>query len=103
MVEPDLFFSSGRDAQGRFAAGHSGNLRGRPKGIPNPRRRAPDLRIWTSSPEALVALLRRKPDLMRPLLDQLLLLSLLTPIRRRIARTHRRAAQKAGPLGSALK
>jgi hypothetical protein len=36
-------FSLARDARGRFATGSSGNPRGRPRGIPNPRRRVPDL------------------------------------------------------------
>ena len=40
---PDPFWPRGRDARGRFAKGNSGNTRGRPRGIPNPRRRVPNL------------------------------------------------------------
>ncbi len=61
-----------RDARGRFAKGSSGNPRGRPRGIANPRRRVPDLRARPLSPEALSDLLDRKPDLLRPLAAQLL-------------------------------
>jgi Family of unknown function (DUF5681) len=61
-----------RDARGRFAKGHSGNPRGRPKGIPNPRRRVPDLIARPLSPEALSAFLDRKPHLLPALAAQLL-------------------------------
>jgi hypothetical protein len=37
-LDPDLFRSRARDARERFAAGHSGNPRLPPPGIPNPRR-----------------------------------------------------------------
>ena len=61
-----------RDARGRFAKGSSGNRRGRPRGIPNPKRRVPDLVARPLSPQALCDLLDRKPDLLRPLAAQLL-------------------------------
>jgi hypothetical protein len=40
---PDPFLPRAREARGRFANGSSGNPRGRPRGIRNPRRRIPDL------------------------------------------------------------
>jgi hypothetical protein len=55
-LAPDLFISPAlagahtrenrraREADGRFAKGHSGNPRGRPRGIPNPKRRVITLR-----------------------------------------------------------
>jgi hypothetical protein len=61
-----------RDASGRFAKGSSGNPRGRPRGIRNPRRCLPDLAAQPLSPKALSDLLDRKPDLLRPLVEQLL-------------------------------
>jgi hypothetical protein len=69
---PDLFFSRGRDARGRFATGSSGNPRGRPRGIRNPRRRVPDLAARPPSAPALSDLIDRKPHLLRPLAAQLL-------------------------------
>ncbi len=71
-LDPDLFPSRARDARGRFAGGHSGNRRGRPPGIPNPRRRLPDLLARPLSPAALSALIDRKPRLLRALAVQLL-------------------------------
>lgn len=69
---PDPSLPRGRDARGRFAAGSSGNPRGRPPGIANPRRRVPDLAARRVSPQALADLLDRKPLLLRPLAAQLL-------------------------------
>jgi len=61
-----------RDARGRFAKGSSGNPRGRPPGIRNPKRRIPDLVARPLSERALADLLDRKPHLLRPLAAQLL-------------------------------
>lgn len=61
-----------RDARGRFAKGSSGNPRGRPRGIPNPKRRVPDLAARPLSMQALVDLISRRPHLLRPLAAQLL-------------------------------
>ena len=58
---PDLFLPRARDARGRFAKGSSGNPRGRPRGIRNPKRRVPDLVARPLSPQALSDLLERKP------------------------------------------
>jgi Family of unknown function (DUF5681) len=68
----DLFLPRARDARGRFAKGSSGNPRGRPPGIPNPKRRVPDLVARPLSAQALSDLLARKPHLLRPLAKQLL-------------------------------
>src|SRR5271166_2159839 len=54
------------------ASGSSGNPRGRPAGIPNPKRRVPDLVARPLSAQALSHLLDRKPYLLRPLSAQLL-------------------------------
>src|SRR5580704_2415760 len=70
---PDPFLPRARDTRGRFAKGSSGNPRGRPPGIRNPRRRVPDLVARPLSPQALTDLLERKPDLLRPLAAQVLL------------------------------
>jgi hypothetical protein len=70
---PDRFLPRARDTRGRFAKGSSGNPRGRPPGIRNPRRRVPDLVARPLSPQALTDLLERKPDLLRPLAAQVLL------------------------------
>jgi len=69
---PDLFAPRARDARGRFGKGSSGNPRGRPRGLPNPKRRVPDLVARPLSPQALCDLLDRKPDLLRPLAAQVL-------------------------------
>ena len=69
---PDRLSARARDARGRFASGSSGNPRGRPPGIPNPKRRVPDLVARPLSAQALSHLLDRKPYLLRPLAAQLL-------------------------------
>jgi Family of unknown function (DUF5681) len=69
---PDRFLPRARDTRGRFAKGSSGNPRGRPPGIPNPKRRVPDLVARPLSPQALTDLLERKPELLRPLAAQVL-------------------------------
>src|SRR5271157_5706124 len=69
---PDPFSPRAREARGRFAKGSSGNPRGRPRGIPNPKRRVPDLVARPLSAQALSHLLDRKPYLLRPLSAQLL-------------------------------
>ena len=61
-----------RDAGGRFAKGHSGNPKGRPHGIPNPKRRVVTLKAYRENPDGVMALARRKPRLMLPLLRQAL-------------------------------
>lgn len=72
QLGPDPFSPRARDARGRFATGSSGDPRGRPRGIPNPRRRVPDLVARPLSAPALSDLLDRKPHLLRPLAAQLL-------------------------------
>ena len=69
---PDRFWARARDARGRFAKGSSGNPRGRPRGIPNPKRHVPDLAARPLSAQALSDLLDRKPQLLLPLAAQLL-------------------------------
>jgi len=71
-LDPDPFSFPARDTRGRFATGSSGNPRGRPPGIPNPKRRVPDLLARPLSARALSSLLDRKPYLLRPLALQLL-------------------------------
>jgi hypothetical protein len=69
---PDPFLPRARETRGRFANGSSGNPRGRPRGIRNPRRPIPDLVARPLSAPALSRLLDRKPHLLRPLAAQLL-------------------------------
>jgi hypothetical protein len=71
-LDPDLLPPRARDSRGRFVEGNSGNPRGRPRGIRNPRRRVPDLVARPLSAQALSKLLDRKPHLLRPLAEQLL-------------------------------
>jgi Family of unknown function (DUF5681) len=72
QLDPDPPAPHARDARGRFAKGSSGNPQGRPRGIRNPKRRVPDLAARPLSVQALSELLDRKPDLLRPLAEQLL-------------------------------
>jgi hypothetical protein len=72
QLAPDPSLRRARDARGCFAKGSSGNPRGRPRGIPNPKRRVPDLVARPLSPQALSDLLDRKPHLLRALAAQLL-------------------------------
>ena len=72
LLGPDPFLPRAREARGRFAKGSSGNPRGRPRGIPNPRRRVPDLAARQLGTPALSDLLDRKPHLLRLLAAQLL-------------------------------
>lgn len=71
-VDPDPFRPRARDARGRFAKGSSGNPGGRPRGIPNPKRRVPDLAARPLSAGALSKLIDRRPYLLGPLAAQLL-------------------------------
>jgi hypothetical protein len=52
--------------------GRSGNARGRPRGIRNPKRRVPDLATRPLTAQALSDLIDRKPHLLRPRAAQLL-------------------------------
>src|SRR5260370_37448368 len=72
QLGPDPFLPRARDERGRFAKGSSGNSAGRPRGIPNPKRRVPDLAARPLSARALSELIDRKPHLLRPLAAQLL-------------------------------
>lgn len=56
-----------KEANGRFARGQSGNPRGRPKGIRNPRRRPIALLLRQARPGTLAPLAARRPYLLLPL------------------------------------
>ena len=66
-LAPDPLLPRARDARGRFAEGSSGNLRGRPRGIANPRRRVPDLVAKPLTARAIGELIDRQPHLLTPL------------------------------------
>jgi hypothetical protein len=72
QLGPDPSLPRARDARGRFAKGSSGNPLGRPRGIPNPKQRVPDLAARRLSARALSDLLDRKPHLLRLVAAQLL-------------------------------
>jgi hypothetical protein len=82
QLGPDPFLPRARDARGRFAKGCSGNPRGRPRGIANPKRRVPDLVARPLSAQALSGLIDRKPHLLRPLANQLLPRTFVDPAER---------------------
>src|SRR5215472_7375470 len=71
-LDPDPFLPRARDARGRFAKGSSGNPRGRPRGIRNPKRRVPDFVSRPLGAPALLDLIDRRPHLLRALAAQLL-------------------------------
>jgi hypothetical protein len=70
-VDPDPLPPRARDARERFAKAGSGNPRGRPRGIPNPKRRMLDLAARPLRAGALSDLIDRRPHLLRPLAAQL--------------------------------
>ena len=79
ILDPDLFpvraharDGNGRDPSGRFANGHSGNPQGRLRGIPNPKRLVLTLQAYRRNPQGVLALVKRKRWLLRPLCAQVL-------------------------------
>jgi hypothetical protein len=72
QLGPDPFLPCAGDAGGRFVKGSSGNPRGRPRSIPNPKWRVPDLATRPLTAQTLSDLIDRKPHLLRPLAAQLL-------------------------------
>lgn len=72
QLGPDPLLRRARDARGHFVKGSSGNPRGRPRGIRNPKRRVPDLAARALSAQALSDLLDSKPHLLLRLAEQLL-------------------------------
>jgi hypothetical protein len=72
LLGPDRFSPRARDARGRFAKGSSGNAGGRPRGIPNPKRRVPDLAARPLNAGVLSNLIERRPYLLGPLAAQIL-------------------------------
>jgi len=68
----DLSAPRARDARGRFRQGKLGQPSWPARGIPNPKRRIPDLLTRPLSARALADLLTRKPHLLRALADQIL-------------------------------
>jgi hypothetical protein len=69
QLAPDRFspraHTRDRDQRGRFAKGTSGNLHGRPPGVPNPKRRVVSIPAFNRNPDAAMALFDRKPHLWR--------------------------------------
>jgi len=65
LLAPVLFSTSAREPNGRFTKGSSGNPKGRPRGIANPKRRKLDLAVRSVSAPFLLSLLDRKPHLRR--------------------------------------
>jgi hypothetical protein len=71
-LDPDFSLPVRRDPHGRFSSGSSGNPKGRPLRIANPKRRRLDLRARPTSGAVLLRLVERKPYLLRRLAAQLL-------------------------------
>jgi len=71
-LAPVLFSASAREPNGRFTKGSSGNPKGRPRGIANPKRRRLDLAVRSVSAPVLLSLLDRKPHLRRSIFAQVL-------------------------------
>src|ERR1700730_11644775 len=65
QLGPDPLPPRAGDGRGRFVKGSSGNPRGRPRGIPNPKREVPDLAARPLSAQALSELIDRQPPFLR--------------------------------------